>query len=91
MGDVKKENLEAASAEKKAPKNKKKKKSFFKGVKQEWKKITWPTAGDVTKQTFIVVAVTFIMAAIIAAIDLGVMGVRYYVAPAVIDYLSSKL
>lgn len=48
------------------------KRNFFKGVKSEFKKITWPTKDDVLKQTLVVTVITVVVAALIAAIDLGV-------------------
>lgn len=51
---------------------KKKKKNFFKSVRQELKKISWPSKNDIVKQTVVVSVITFITAALIAAIDLGI-------------------
>jgi len=51
---------------------KKPKRNFFKGVRSEFKKITWPTRDDVLKQTIVVTVITVVVAALIAAIDLGV-------------------
>ncbi|MBO4784378.1 MAG: preprotein translocase subunit SecE [Lachnospiraceae bacterium] len=51
---------------------KKSKRSFFKGIKSEFKKITWPTKDDVFKQTLVVTVITVVVALLIAAIDLGV-------------------
>ena len=48
-----------------------KKKNFFKGVRQEFKKITWPTKEDVVKQSVVVTLITLVVALLIAAIDLG--------------------
>ena len=48
------------------------KKNFFKGVRQEFKKITWPNKDDIFKQTVVVTIITFIVAVLIAAIDFGV-------------------
>ncbi len=45
------------------------KKSFFKGVKAEFNKIIWPNQNKVTKQTIAVIAVSVVLAAIIAALD----------------------
>ena len=52
--------------------NKPKKKNFFKGIRQELKKITWPSREDVVKQTLVVTIITFVLAVLIAAVDLGV-------------------
>ncbi len=48
------------------------KKNFFKGVRQEFKKITWPGKDDIFKQTVVVSIITFIVAVLIAAIDFGI-------------------
>lgn len=48
------------------------KKKFFKGVRKEFKKISWPTKDDVIKQTVVVTVITFITALLIAGIDLAV-------------------
>lgn len=46
-----------------------KKTSFFRGVKQEWKKITWPSKNDVVKQTAVVTVSVVALAALIAGVD----------------------
>ncbi len=51
---------------------KKPKKNFFKGIRKEYKKISWPTKDDVIKQTVVVTVITFITAVLIAVIDLAV-------------------
>ena len=48
------------------------KKNFFKGVRQEFKKISWPGRDDIIKQTIVVSIITFIVAVLIAAIDFGI-------------------
>ena len=53
-------------------KNQKPKRNYFKGLKSEFKKITWPTKDDVLKQTLVVTVITVVVAVLIAAIDLGV-------------------
>ncbi|MBR3169993.1 MAG: preprotein translocase subunit SecE [Lachnospiraceae bacterium] len=57
-----------ADNSKKAPKEKKKQ-SFWKGVKQEWNKIQWPTVDDLKKQTGLVVVISVLMGVIITIID----------------------
>ena len=52
--------------------DKPKKTSFFRGVKQEYKKITWPGKNDVTKQTLLVSVICVILGLLIAGIDLGI-------------------
>ena len=49
---------------KKAPK-----KSFWKGLKAEYKRIIWPDKETVTKQTGAVIAVSVALGLIIAALD----------------------
>ncbi|MCR5849019.1 MAG: preprotein translocase subunit SecE [Lachnospiraceae bacterium] len=51
---------------------KKPKKNFFKGVRSEFKKISWPGRDDVIKQTVVVTIITFVVALIIAAVDFGI-------------------
>ena len=46
-----------------------KKPSFFKGVKTEYKKITWQDKLDLTKQTVAVVDITAILSVLIAVFD----------------------
>ena len=48
------------------------KKSSFKGVKSEFKKIIWPTKENLTKETVQVVVVSVILGILIAIIDVGV-------------------
>ena len=45
------------------------KKSWFKGLSKEFKKIIWPDKMTVAKQTAAVVSVTVVLGAIIAIID----------------------
>lgn len=47
-----------------------KKPSFFKGLKKEFKKITWPDKKAVTKQTAAVVIVSVILGVIITFMDI---------------------
>lgn len=44
---------------------------FFKGVKREYKKISWTSREDVVRQTTAVVAVSVVCGIIIAALDTG--------------------
>jgi len=53
------------SNEEKAPKIK-----FFDGVKAEFKKIIWPNKDTLVKQSVAVVAVSIVLGAIIALIDM---------------------
>ena len=45
------------------------KKSWFKGLKTEFRKIVWPDKNTLAKQTTAVVAVSVILGALIAVID----------------------
>jgi preprotein translocase subunit SecE len=47
-----------------------KKKSFFKGLKGEFKKIIWPSKKILTKQTITVLFVSLVVGALITVIDL---------------------
>ncbi|GMQ58042.1 hypothetical protein AN1V17_24370 [Vallitalea sediminicola] len=47
-----------------------KKKSFFKGLKGEFKKIIWPDRTTLAKQTVTVLFVSLVVGAIITVIDL---------------------
>ena len=46
------------------------KKSFFKGLKSEFKKIVWPDRKKLTKETTAVVIISVILGIIISVIDL---------------------
>ena len=46
-----------------------KKPSFFKGVKAEFKKITWPDKSSLIKQTIAVISVSLVVGVIIAILD----------------------
>ena len=50
-------------------KTKTQKKSWFKGLQAEFKKIIWPDKKTLAKQTTAVVAVSVVLGALIAAID----------------------
>ncbi len=47
-----------------------KKPSFFKGLKKEFKKVTWPDRKTVTKQTAAVVVVSIALGLLISLMDL---------------------
>jgi preprotein translocase subunit SecE len=54
------------------------KRSFWKNVKTEFTKITWPDRDTMVKQTTMVVLVSFVLGVIIAILDLFLqMGVDY--------------
>lgn len=51
-------------------KTKKQKKSWFKGLKAEFKKIVWPDQESLTKETAAVVIVSVVVGVIISVVDL---------------------
>ena len=51
-------------------KTKKQKKSWFKGLKAEFKKIVWPDQKSLTKETAAVVIVSIVVGVIISVVDL---------------------
>ena len=56
------------------------KKSFFKGLKSEFRKIIWPDRKDIVKQTAVVVAVSIILGVVIVVVDLLInRGIRILV------------
>lgn len=46
-----------------------KKPSFFKGLKAEFKKITWPDKSSLLKQTVAVISVSVVVGVVIAIMD----------------------
>lgn len=57
-----------------------KKKEWTKGLKHEFKKIIWPNKESMTKKTVAVVAVTAVLCAIIAGLDVLIQyGVNFLV------------
>ena len=47
----------------------KKKTSFFRGLKKEFRKIVWPTKDDLVKETTAVAVISIILGVIIAILD----------------------
>ena len=45
--------------------------TYFKGVRTEWGKITWPEKNQVVVETFFVVAIVFIFTLFIFLVDKG--------------------
>lgn len=45
------------------------KKSFFKGVKSEWRKITWPSKESLFRETTAVIVISVVLGALIALLD----------------------
>lgn len=60
-------------ADTKQKKDKAQKKSFWQGVKAEFRKIIWVDRPTVIKQTTVVVVVTAILAAVISVFDAGIL------------------
>jgi preprotein translocase subunit SecE len=58
---------EAANNTEKAPK-----KSWFKGLKAEFKKIIWPDKESLAKQSLAVIVISVILGLVIAVLDLGI-------------------
>ena len=70
MGDSEiKNEVEKQNKPQKAEKAAKKKGSFFKSFKAEFKRIIWPDKDTVIKETTAVVVVTVILGAVIALLD----------------------
>ncbi len=46
-------------------------KSYFKGVKSEWGKITWPTRQQVVAETIVVLIVVAFITSVVYIIDIG--------------------
>ncbi|MDO5307245.1 MAG: preprotein translocase subunit SecE [bacterium] len=44
--------------------------TYFKGVRTEWGKITWPEKNQVVVETFLVVAIVFIFTVFIYFVDI---------------------
>jgi len=58
---------ETANKTEKAPK-----KSWFKGLKAEFKKIIWPDKESLAKQSLAVIVISVILGLVIAVLDLGI-------------------
>ena len=65
MGDAANEKAPKAAKESKIPAMK----SWFKGLKAEFKKIIWPDKKSLGKQTLAVVVITAVLGVIIALLD----------------------
>ncbi len=64
----------------KETKQKKQKKSWFKGLKAEFKKIIWPDRKSLTKETIAVVFVSVLLGVIIAIVDfIARIGIEFLV------------
>lgn len=52
-------------------------KVYFKGVKSEWGKITWPERGQVVSETIVVIVIVFFFTVLVYFMDIifkGVLG-----------------
>lgn len=47
------------------------KQSFFKGVRKEFDRVTWPTRADVIKQTIAVLVISVFCGVLISLLDMG--------------------
>lgn len=54
-----------------ADNTKKEKKSFFKGMKAELKKVIWPTSKQVSNKTIAIIVLVLVVAGIVVLLDLG--------------------
>lgn len=66
-------NKQVKAAEKKPEKPKKKRFQFFKDVKAEMKRVTWPTRQDVLRWSVVVVAALLFFGVYIAVLDNGII------------------
>ena len=48
--------------------------TYFKGVKSEWGKITWPQKQQIVAETVVVLVIVTILTAIVYLIDIGFKG-----------------
>ena len=53
-------------------------KTYFKGVKSEWGKITWPQRPQVISETIIVLIIVFILTAFVYLIDIAFKGLFHF-------------
>ena len=66
----------ANTTQEKAPK----KKSWFKGLKSEFKKITWPDKETLVKESAAVIVITVILGLVIAVVDMAIEnGLRFLI------------
>ena len=59
--------ITANTTQEKAPK-----KSWFKGLKSEFKKITWPDKDTLVKESAAVIVITVVLGFVIALVDMAV-------------------
>ena len=69
-----------AETNKAAANTKPAKKSFFKGIKSEWRKITWPSKETLFKESTAVVIISIVLGLLIALIDAAIsFGLKFLV------------
>ena len=61
--------ITANTTQEKAPK---KKKSWFKGLKSEFKKIVWPDKESLVKESVAVIVITAVLGIVIALLDMAI-------------------
>ena len=67
--------ITANTTQEKAPK-----KSWFKGLKSEFKKIVWPDKETVVKESAAVIVITVILGLVIAVVDMAIEnGLRFLI------------
>ena len=72
---------DSAKKEKKVKNEKASKPSFFKGVKAEFKKISWPDKQSTLRQSIVVVIISLVLGVIIAILDYVVKyGVQFLIS-----------
>ncbi len=70
MEDSKKENSAKENFKKEnSKKGKEKKPSFFKGVKTEFAKVSWPDKSSIVRQSVAVIGVSVVVGAVITLLD----------------------
>lgn len=60
---------DSVNADKKPKEEKTSKPGFFRGVKAEFKKISWPDKAKLTKQTIAVICISIVLGLIITLLD----------------------
>jgi len=53
-------------------------KNYFKGVKSEWGKITWPQRPQIVGETIIVLIIVFLLTAFVYVVDLLFKGLFHF-------------
>ena len=53
-------------------------KNYFKGVKSEWGKITWPQRPQIISETIIVLIIVFLLTAFVYVVDIAFKGLFHF-------------